>query len=419
MNSGSPPRVLHVSHTSDRGGAELALFRLLARDDLPWRATLCTTTAATAGAAGPEGAGGVGGVFAGLDRYGVPVDGGLPALPGGGTRGRDPLLAGRYLAGLAAAARRLRRSPLWRDADLLHANTAAAAIVCALADPGRRRPLVVHLRDLVDADSLGRFGLLAVTRLALRRADAVLANSAATLRSARPWLGADVHRDVAQSPIGLTHTARAPATRPVVRAVGMLGRLQRWKGQHVFLAAFARALADTEVRAHLAGAALFGAAGYAAGLRDQAERLGVADRVTFHGHVDDVAGFLDGLDILVHASIRPEPLGQTVLQGLARGLPVVATDGGGPAEWLRNGENGLLVPAGDPAALGAALRTLVDSPDLRRNLSSAAARTPVQTDAECVRRHAEFFAAVHAAGTATPTGRTRRRSAPATTWRAR
>ncbi|MDG4829855.1 glycosyltransferase family 4 protein [Solwaraspora sp. WMMD1047] len=431
MPSGSRPdpdgpaaiRVLHVSHTSEGGGAELALRRLLTTDRPGWHASICTAQPAATphpdrpgGAAGnpsgvigdpPGDIGGddsqrtagdrVSGVFAGLDRRGVPVDQVLPVLPGGGTRGLDPRLAARYLAALTRAARRLRRSPLFRAADLLHANTAAAAIICALATPDRRHPLVVHLRDLVDGESLGRFGLLALRRIALPRVDGVLANSAATLRSAESWLGAEVPRAVVQSPLGVTHRTTRSRVGPTVRAIGMLGRLQRWKGQHVFLDAFARSLADTGVPGYLAGAALFGEEGYAAELRAQATRLGIADRVTFLGHVDDVAGFLDRIDVLVHASTRPEPLGQTVLQGLAHGLPVVATEGGGPGEWLRSGENGLLVPANDPAALGAALRTVVDSRELREKLAAGAAGTAVQTDQDCVDRHAAFFDTVRRA----------------------
>jgi glycosyltransferase involved in cell wall biosynthesis len=390
-------RVLHVSHTSEGGGAELALRRLLTTDRPGWHASICTAEPAAPqpGRPGdrPDRSSDdlPGGAFGGLDRCGVPVAEVLPVLPGGGTRGLDPRLVARYLAALTRAARRLRRSPLFREADLLHANTAAAAIICALATPDRRHPLVVHLRDLVDGDSLGRFGLLALRRIVLPRADGVLANSAATLRSAESRLGAGVPRAVAQSPIGVTRRTAGPRVGPAVRAIGMLGRLQRWKGQHVFLDAFARSLADTGVHAYLAGAALFGEEGYAAELRAQATRLGIADRVTFLGHVDDVAGFLDRVDVLVHASTRPEPLGQTVLQGLAYALPVVATEGGGPGEWLRSGENGLLVPANDPAALGAALRSLVDSRELREKLASGAAGTAVETDQDCVDRHAAFF----------------------------
>jgi glycosyltransferase involved in cell wall biosynthesis len=376
-------RVLHLSHASEPGGAELALVRLLARSRR-WSAGLCA----------PPG----GDAFAGLARHGVTLEQNLPKLPTGGTRSRDPLLAARYVAALLACARVVRRSPLLRDADLLHANTAAAAIFGALAGRGTGVPLVVHVRDLVSPESLGRFGFSAFTRIALPRAAGVIANSQATLRSVEPWLAPRVPRTVLQSPVGVTRPVAGTRAGGAVRRVGMLGRLQHWKGQHVFLHAFAQAFTHGDVRAYLGGAPLFGETAYADELRELAARLGIAERVTFLGHVDDVGEFLDSVDVLVHASIRPEPMGQAVIQGLVRGKPVIATEGGGPGEWIRTGVNGLLVAPDEPVALAAALRLLADSAELRSGIAAAAAQTPgVLDDDECVAAHEAFFREVRPA----------------------
>ncbi|GIJ02435.1 glycosyltransferase [Spirilliplanes yamanashiensis] len=372
-----------MSHTAHRGGAELALARLLSAAPA-WTASVVSPADGDA--------------FAGLAGHGVGLDPRLPGLPTGGTRSRNPALAARYLAALRAGAAALRRSERFRAADVLHANTAAAAIVSALANRSARKPLVVHLRDLVTPESLGRFGHAAFTRLGLRHAHGVIANSASTLRSAAGQHGSDVPGAVIQSPAGITRRVAEPATRPAVRRVGMVGRLQHWKGQHVFLDAFATAFAGTDVEAHLAGAPLFGEEAYLRGLHRQAAALGIAGQVRFHGHVDDVAAFVESVDVLVHASIRPEPLGQTVLQGLAYGRPVVATDGGGPAEWITPGVNGLLVAPDRPDELAAALRSLAGSAELRAALAAGAARTPgVRTDAECAAAHADFFRRVWSA----------------------
>jgi glycosyltransferase involved in cell wall biosynthesis len=373
-------RVLHVSHTSQRGGAELALVRLLSSEP-QWRASVCT----------PAG----GDAFDGLPARGVLVQRDLPTMPGGGTRGKSPTLAAKYLAALRASARTLRSSPLMRGADLLHANSAAAAIVCALANRGRAVPLVVHLRDLVSVESLGRFGFEAFTRIGLVRADGVIANSLTTMRSAEDRLDARVQRVVLQSPSGVSRRVSRPAVGERVRTIGMIGRLQPWKGQHVFLEAFARTFGGTNVKALLAGAPLFGETAYEQQLRAQAAQLGIADQVGFLGHVEDVPAFVESVDVLVHASTRPEPLGQSVLQGLAYAKPVIATEGGGPSEWIESGTNGLLVPPGNAEALAMALWTLADSRDLRVRLASGAARTPgILTDDECVTAHAAFFSTV-------------------------
>jgi glycosyltransferase involved in cell wall biosynthesis len=374
-------RIAHVSHTAQPGGAELALARLLGTPH-PWQATLY----------GPA----TGVAFDQLSTENVAQARDLPTLPTGGTRSRAPLLAARYLAALLNGARVLRRSPLFQAADLVHANTAAAAIMCALAEGARRRPLVVHLRGPLTAESLGPIGLHAFRALAVRRADGLIANSRFTLASVPRGPRFPTHRTVIQSPSGIIQRIQHAEIRSEVRAIGMVGRLQHWKGQHVFLRAFATALRGSGVRAYLCGAPLFGEAEYETRLRTLAAELGISDQVTFLGHVDDLVGFLDSIDILVHASLGSEPLGQTILQGLARALPVVATEGGGPGEWIRSGVNGILVPPGDPDTLASALRTLVASRRLRHALATAATRTQgLLTDAECVQRHAGFFAAVH------------------------
>ncbi|SCG68623.1 glycosyltransferase family 4 protein [Micromonospora coxensis] len=379
-----PARILHVSHTGHRGGAELALARMLTAGP-PWEAGLCC----------PPG----GDAFDGLPGHGVAVEQRLPQLPVGGTRSRSPLLAARYLATLRAAARALRRSPLFDRADLVHANTAAAAIIAALARQGRPVPVVVHLRDLVTPESLGRFGYAAFTRLALPHAAGVIANSHTTLESATDRLPAGLPRAVLQSPSGLHSRVTEPHVRPEVRVIGMVGRLQRWKGQHVFLRAFADCFRGTDVRARLAGAPLFEEAAYAEELRLLAADLGIAEQVTFTGHVDDVAGFIDSVDVLVHASVKPEPLGQTVLQGLARAKSLIATEGGGPSEWIRSGVNGLLVPPDRPEALAAAMRKLAGSREMRWELAAGAARTAgILSDTECAMAHAAFFREVVASG---------------------
>jgi glycosyltransferase involved in cell wall biosynthesis len=104
--------------------------------------------------------------------------------------------------------------------------------------------------------------------------------------------------------------------------------------------------------------------------RATADELGIAGRVVWHGHVDDVPVVMAGLDVLVHASTIPEPFGQVVIEGMATGVPVIATNAGAPAELVSDGSNGLLVPPGDVRAMAQALRRLRDSPDLRASLAA-------------------------------------------------
>ena len=94
----------------------------------------------------------------------------------------------------------------------------------------------------------------------------------------------------------------------------------------------------------LVGSAMFGEEEYEQQLIDLVGQLGISDRVDFCGFVHDVPKFLMDVDILVHASVIPEPFGQVVVEGMAAGLAVVASDAGGPAEVITHEVDGLLYP---------------------------------------------------------------------------
>src|SRR4029450_10847232 len=97
-------------------------------------------------------------------------------------------------------------------------------------------------------------------------------------------------------------------------------------------------------RFRLIGAPLFGHEGYEARVRAEAEMLGLGDAVEFAGFVEDPCAAIDALTVCVHASATPEPFGQVVVEAMARGVPVVATCGGGVSE---------IVEPWDRAPLGA------------------------------------------------------------------
>ena len=270
-------------------------------------------------------------------------------------------------------ARRLRRL----RPDLVHANSLVAGIVGAPAARLARVPFVWHVRDRLTPDAMPGRAAAAVRRLAARLPDAVIANSAATLATLGPPRRAQV-RAVIPDPYQRATPVRSEPPGGEGLCVGMVGRLAPWKGQDVFLTAFAHADLGPAARAVVVGAALFGEDEYAASLVAQADRLGIGERVDFRGFREDVEAELDRLDVLVHASVEPEPFGQVVVEGLAAGLPVVASRAGGPAEILTDGVDGLLVAPGDADALAAALTRLGADPARRDRLGAAARRRAQQ-----------------------------------------
>ena len=83
--------------------------------------------------------------------------------------------------------------------------------------------------------------------------------------------------------------------------------------------------------------------------------------------------------MIVHTSTAPEPFGRVIVEGMLAGRPVIASDAGGAAEIVENGDSGLLTPPGDPTLLAGALRRLLADPLFARRLADAgpAGRRPL------------------------------------------
>jgi glycosyltransferase involved in cell wall biosynthesis len=166
-----------------------------------------------------------------------------------------------------------------------------------------------------------------------------------------------------------------PAPLPLsadVPIVGIVGRLQPWKGQDRLLHAQA-ILRERGHRIHLiiVGGDSYGLSPeYAASLAPLATRLGIAEDVTMAGEVVDAGPYIEQMDILVNASDQ-EPFGIVILEGMARGVPVVAVNSGGPADFVEDGRTGVLARSGEPEALADAVEALLVAPDLRDRLGRA------------------------------------------------
>ncbi|HSH03965.1 MAG TPA: glycosyltransferase [Anaerolineae bacterium] len=148
-----------------------------------------------------------------------------------------------------------------------------------------------------------------------------------------------------------------------------VGRLHEQKGHETLLAAWARVCAEEEGCWLL----IVGEGELEAGLRRQAAVLGVEERVIFTGGRQDVPDILAVCDGFVLASYW-EGLPNVVLEGMAAGLPVVATAVGGTPELVVDGETGMLVPAREAAPLAAALLALTRDGERRRAWGAAGRR---------------------------------------------
>jgi glycosyltransferase involved in cell wall biosynthesis len=165
--------------------------------------------------------------------------------------------------------------------------------------------------------------------------------------------GIDVDAFGTDAPSGAAKVALGlERDRPVV---GTIGRLEWRKGQDVLIAA-AACLRDRRPAPQLL---VVGDGPTAADLRHQAQALGVAGLVRFTGTLEDVRPALAAMDVFALPS-REEGMSNALMEAMAAGRPIVATDVGGNGEVLDRGRLGLLVPSDDPVALADAIARLLD-----------------------------------------------------------
>lgn len=250
---------------------------------------------------------------------------------------------------------------------LIVANSVKSLIYGSVAALRAQVPIVWSVHDRISPDYFRWIDALLIKAVGRLLPAGYIVNSQSTLGTIRCG-----NKPTLISPPGINPTphGRAIENEPEdLKQIVMVGRLSPWKGQLLFVQAFSRVFADSNVRAVIVGDALFGETEYAKKLRAAAAASGCPERIIFTGNITDVRATLLESQILVHASIIPEPFGSVVVEGLDAGCAVIATSPGGPSEVISNGHNGILVPCGDVDAMEAALRALADNAALRRKLA--------------------------------------------------
>lgn len=179
-----------------------------------------------------------------------------------------------------------------------------------------------------------------------------------------------------------------PLANGPLRRVGIVANLRQVKGLDVFLAAAARVAS----RHPDASFAIAGEGPEREALQRQAVALGIKDRVRFVGSIDNVPAFLGSIDVAVLAS-RAEGMSNAVLEYMAAGRAIVATDVGANGRLLRDGVDGLLVRSEDNEEMSGTIVRLLSNGALARQMG-ASARQRVQekfSRAAMVRRFEDFY----------------------------
>jgi glycosyltransferase involved in cell wall biosynthesis len=363
----TPARILYLHTTSEIGGSDVSLLRLVERLD---RSRFAPTVVMPA--SGP--------LVARLEASGAAVIV-MPSLwKLTSRRGRLFLaaFAAHYPLAVAELARLIRRERI----ALVHTNTIHNLYGGAAARRARV-PHVWHIREIVwQSGALRRLELALVRRWSTR----IIVTSGAVAAmfdgpAGRPPQMVTISNGIETDrfrPGEGDRVRRELGVGPDQTLVGTACRLDMWKGVDVFLdAAAIVARAHPSVHFAVVGGPIIGQEAYAGQLKQRAAAAGLGGRVHFTDWrylPQDMPDVHRALDIFVLASSEPEPFGLVVIEAMATAKPVVATDRGGPAEIVEEGRTGCLVPPRDPPAMAAALARLVADPAGARAMGEAGRR---------------------------------------------
>jgi len=170
------------------------------------------------------------------------------------------------------------------------------------------------------------------------------------------------------APADMRRTLGMPVSGPLI---GIVGRLQHWKGMHVLIAAMPEILA-THPDAHcvIVGGPHAPEPEYPASLTAQISTLGLETKVTMVGLQPNVPEWMQAMDVIVHASDH-EPFGIVVIEAMALGKPTIAGNTAGPTEIITDGVDGLLTPFEDAPALAHAVKRYLGDPAFAAQLGVA------------------------------------------------
>lgn len=290
--------------------------------------------------------------------------------------------------------------------DLVHANSLAMGRWLGRIAHLLNLPTTAHLRDII--------GLSAAARADLNRMTMLFAVSEAT-RTHHVEQGLSAAQSVViYNGVDLAAFHPRPATGwlqrelnlpPSSRLIAAIGQIGLRKGWDVLVdAAIAMSAQHPNVQFLFLGARHSDKAEsrlYEAELRHRLDAAGLNQRVHWLGERTDVSRILNEVDLLVHPA-HQEPLGRVLLEGLASGVPIVATHVGGTPEIIEPEISGRLVPPGEPKPLAAAMLAVLSDRAMSDRFRSAARlraeeRFSIQTSAAAHRKHWQIIEEKHLA----------------------
>ncbi|MBN2438704.1 MAG: glycosyltransferase family 4 protein [Deltaproteobacteria bacterium] len=256
------------------------------------------------------------------------------------------------------------------DIALMHTDGPRNTLYAGLVSWLKAIPVVFHVR----ASDRDRYD-----RIIYRCSDRIVLVAEA-LRDRFDWVndnskfrtiynGVDLKQFEGPTPASIAVEVQALSGKEVM--IVCAGRVEPQKGQYNLIEACAK-LKDARIPFQLLLAGDVTDEKYLATCRNKAMELKINDRITFSGHIENMPDVLYRTDIFVLPSIHGEAFSRAIIEAMAAGRPVVATDVGGAREAIEEGVSGFIVPPANPATLAEKILLLARDASVRRKFGAAA-----------------------------------------------
>jgi len=277
-----------------------------------------------------------------------------------------------------SAIRQIRQVIRNHRADVVLSWMTKAHLYAGVASLLERTPAVWYQHGVPDPQDLGTRLATLLPATGVLACSNVIARSQASLWPNRPTVAVHPCVDTDRfdpcrlpAPLDARRQLGLPEQGPLI---GMVARMQKWKGVHVFV----RAMDRVRQRLPTASAVIVGGmhtleSDYVAFVDAEINRLGLSKCIHRVGFQANVPLWMQAMDVVVHASDR-EPFGMVILEAMALGKPVVAGAEGGPREIITDEVHGLFAPYGDDQRLAAQVYRYIDEPGLAHRISGNAPR---------------------------------------------
>lgn len=250
--------------------------------------------------------------------------------------------------------------------DIVDTNT-AVVFPGAIAAKKNGKKSIWHIREIIKSNLENKV----ISFMMQHYSDLIIANSKATGKALQ----------VSSDKVKVVYNAVEEKSNITVAihehlTVGMAGRINRWKGQKLFVD-----MAEVVHKQYpnvifkIAGEAYVGEEYLKTELKEYISSKGLQKIVILMGQVNDMDNFYSSLDIFVLPSIQPEPFGLVIIEAMEYGIPVVATNHGGPTEIISEGINGYLVDYQNCNEMAKRVSKLLEDSNLRKQMGAYGIKT--------------------------------------------